>query len=192
MSAERQRPRAAYVPTQTKERAVIRSEERTSADFRNRSSGVSEGKRADGGGPLDGHACPLAEPHAQTLGGSPRLRSGRALMLPSSRFSADGTKHRPRRDCAQPRDNQPVMDIAGGASRGAPASRLHVGDTEGVRGRGNVPPVSLTQQQNDLLQVIVHWAEAEEDYDRLPEGIFDLPHALDDDLHDTRAERTST
>ena len=57
---------------------------------------------------------------------------------------------------------------------------------------GTSRPVSLTQQQNDLLQVIVHWAEAEEDYDRLPEGIFDLPHALDDDLHDTRAERTST
>src|SRR5918994_3956430 len=44
MSAERQSPSAAYVPTQTKDRTVIRSEERTSADLRSRSSGVSEGR----------------------------------------------------------------------------------------------------------------------------------------------------
>ena len=44
MSAERQSPSAAYVPTQTKERHVIRSEERTSADLRSRSSGVSDGR----------------------------------------------------------------------------------------------------------------------------------------------------
>ena len=43
MSAERQSPSAAYVPTQMKERIVIRSEERTSADLRSRSSGVSDG-----------------------------------------------------------------------------------------------------------------------------------------------------
>ena len=43
MSAERQRPRAAYEPTQKKAKNVIRSEERTSADFRSRASGVSEG-----------------------------------------------------------------------------------------------------------------------------------------------------
>ena len=39
MSAERQSPSAAYVPTQMKERVVIRSEERTSADLRSRSIG---------------------------------------------------------------------------------------------------------------------------------------------------------
>src|SRR5215217_5320678 len=44
MSAERQSPSAAYVPTQTNERVVIRSEERTSADLRNCSSGVSAGR----------------------------------------------------------------------------------------------------------------------------------------------------
>src|SRR5215204_4655145 len=44
MSAERQSPSAAYVPTQINERAVIRSEERTSADLRSRSSGVSNGR----------------------------------------------------------------------------------------------------------------------------------------------------
>src|SRR5215211_2817932 len=44
MSAERQSPSAAYVPTQTTERIVIRSEERTSADLRNCSSGVSAGR----------------------------------------------------------------------------------------------------------------------------------------------------
>ena len=43
MSAERQSPSAAYVPTQMQARAVIRSDERTSADFRSRSSGVSVG-----------------------------------------------------------------------------------------------------------------------------------------------------
>src|SRR5215218_1717233 len=44
MSAERQSPSAAYVPTQIKERIVIRSEERTSADLRSRSSRVSDGR----------------------------------------------------------------------------------------------------------------------------------------------------
>src|SRR5215207_6986414 len=44
MSAEGQSPSAAYVPTQINERAVIRSEERTSADLRIRSSGVSNGR----------------------------------------------------------------------------------------------------------------------------------------------------
>jgi hypothetical protein len=44
MSAESQRPSAAYVPTQMKARVVIRSDESTSADFRSRSSGVSEGR----------------------------------------------------------------------------------------------------------------------------------------------------
>src|SRR5918994_953229 len=44
MSAERQSPSAAYVPTQIKERIVISSEERTSADLRSRSSGVSNGR----------------------------------------------------------------------------------------------------------------------------------------------------
>ena len=50
---------------------------------------------------------------------------------------------------------------------------------------GTSRPVPLTQQQkSDLLQLIVHWAEAEEGYDRLPEGIFDLRNALHDDLQD--------
>jgi hypothetical protein len=53
---------------------------------------------------------------------------------------------------------------------------------------GTSRPVPLAQEQKaDLLQVIVHWAEAEEGYDRLPEGIFDLRNALHDDLHDTGA-----
>ena len=51
---------------------------------------------------------------------------------------------------------------------------------------GTSRPVQLTSaQKSDLLQVIVHWAEAEGGYDRLPEGIFDLRNALNDDLHDT-------
>jgi hypothetical protein len=50
---------------------------------------------------------------------------------------------------------------------------------------GTSRAVALTQQQkSDLLQMIVHWAEGEEGYDRLPEGIFDLRNALHDDLHD--------
>src|SRR5215210_7075870 len=44
MSAERQSPSAAYAPTQTQESMMIRSVERTSADLRNRSSGVSVGR----------------------------------------------------------------------------------------------------------------------------------------------------
>ena len=61
MSAERQRPRAAYVPTQTKERAVIRSERENERRLPQSLVGRVGGQRADGGGPLDGHACPLAE-----------------------------------------------------------------------------------------------------------------------------------
>src|SRR5829696_7022284 len=67
MSAERQSPSAAYVPTQMKERSVIRSEERTSADLRSRSSGVSDG-RANRGGLPDGHTRPLPKAHAQDSG----------------------------------------------------------------------------------------------------------------------------
>jgi hypothetical protein len=44
MSAERQSPSAAYVPTQIKDRIVISSEERTSADLRSRSSRASDGR----------------------------------------------------------------------------------------------------------------------------------------------------
>src|SRR5918994_5513741 len=44
MRADRQSPSAAYVPTQMKERIVIRSEERTRADLRSRSSGLSDGR----------------------------------------------------------------------------------------------------------------------------------------------------
>ena len=51
---------------------------------------------------------------------------------------------------------------------------------------GTSRPVQLTQdQKRDLLKVIVHWSNEEGGYDRLPEGIFDLRHALHDDLHDT-------
>jgi hypothetical protein len=40
---------------------------------------------------------------------------------------------------------------------------------------GTSRPVQLTQEKDDLLQVIVHWTEAEEGYDRLPEGDVPVP-----------------
>jgi hypothetical protein len=60
-------------------------------------------------------------------------------------------------------------------------------------GVGTSRPVQLTQEQKrDLLEVIVDWAGAEGGYDRLPEGVYDLRHALLDDLADTEAsERKS-
>lgn len=71
MSAEGQSPSAAYVPTHSKESVVIRSEERTSADLRSRSSGVSDGKE-----PMAA-ACPKTvlahsrKPMRRTLGQPP-------------------------------------------------------------------------------------------------------------------------
>ena len=54
---------------------------------------------------------------------------------------------------------------------------------------GTSRPVTLTREQRaDLLAVIVHWADAEKGYDRLPEGVFDLRSALQDDLHDAAAK----
>jgi hypothetical protein len=53
---------------------------------------------------------------------------------------------------------------------------------------GTSRPVQLTtEQKRDLLQVIVAWADAEGGYDRLPDGVYDLRHALLDDLADTEA-----
>ena len=81
------------------------------------------------------------------------------------------------------------------ASRVALLERLRSVETMGdvcdaFRAVGTTQPVRLTAPQKaGLMNVITFWADAtDRGYDDLPEGIYDLRHALYDDLHDVGTE----